>query len=88
MMAYGRGWRRGLVSLVAVIVLILGCIVGFEVTVGILNNKVIQALGPVSEIKEKDHVCSLPSCYISMLERGSKNFWIYGYALLQPSYMN
>jgi hypothetical protein len=78
MMADGRGWRWGLVSLVAVVLLILGCIVGFEVAVGILKDKVIQALGPDSEIKEKGRVYFLPPCYISMLERGSKNFWIYG----------
>jgi hypothetical protein len=52
MMADGRGWRWGLVSLVAVIVLILGCIVGFEVAVGVLKNQVIAALGPGSEIKD------------------------------------
>ena len=51
-MADGRGWRWGLVSLVAVIVLVLGCIVGFEMAVGVLKNKVIQALGPDSEIKD------------------------------------
>jgi len=44
-MADGRGWRWGLVSLVAVVVLILGCIVGFEMAVGVLKNKVIRPWG-------------------------------------------
>jgi uncharacterized protein involved in outer membrane biogenesis len=52
MMADGRGWRWGLVSLVALVVLILGCIVGFHVAAGVLKNKVIAALGPDSEIKD------------------------------------
>jgi hypothetical protein len=52
MMADGRGWRWGLVSLVAVVVLILGCIVGFHVAAGVLKHKVIAALGPDSEIKD------------------------------------
>ncbi len=50
-MAAGRGKRWGLIALVVLAVLIVGGIVGFRVAVGILKNKVAEALGPGSEIQ-------------------------------------
>jgi uncharacterized protein involved in outer membrane biogenesis len=51
-MAAGKGKRWGLIALVVLIVLIAGGIVGFRVAVGVLKGKVVEALGPDSEIKD------------------------------------
>ena len=40
----------GLIALAVLIVLIVGCLVGFGVGVGILKEKMVEALGPDSEI--------------------------------------
>jgi len=42
----------GLIPLVVLLVLIVGGIVGFRVGIGILKGKVVEALGPDSEITE------------------------------------
>ncbi len=49
-MAAGRGKRWGLIALVVLAILIVGGIVGFRVAVGVLKGKVVEALGPDSEI--------------------------------------
>jgi len=49
-MAAGKGKRWGLIALVVLVVLIAGGIVGFRVAVGVLKGKVVEALGPDSEI--------------------------------------
>ena len=49
-MAAGKGKRWGLIALVVLVVLIAGGIVGFRVAVGILKGKVVEALGPDSEV--------------------------------------
>jgi hypothetical protein len=51
-MGTGRGKRWGLVALVVLLILIVGGILGFRMAVGILKGKVVEALGPDSEIKE------------------------------------
>ena len=51
-MAAGRGKRWGLIALVVLVILMVGGIVGFRVAVGILKGKVVEALGPDSEIKD------------------------------------
>lgn len=51
-MAAGMGRMWGPIALGVLVVLIVGGIVGFRVAVGILKGKVIEALGPDSEIKE------------------------------------
>jgi hypothetical protein len=51
-MAAGKGKRWGLIALVVLAVLIAGGIVGFRVAVGVLKGKVVEALGPDSEIKD------------------------------------
>ena len=51
-MAAGRGKRWGLIALVVVVVLIAGGIVGFRVALGVLRHKVLEALGPDSEIRD------------------------------------
>ena len=42
--------KCGLIALVVLVVLIVGGIVGFRVGIGILRGKVVEALGPDSEI--------------------------------------
>jgi len=49
-MAAGKGKRWGLIALAVLVVLIAGGIVGFRVAVGVLKGKVVEALGPDSEI--------------------------------------
>jgi len=49
-MAAGRGKRWGLIALRVLLVLIAGGILGFRVAVGVLKGKVVEALGPDSEI--------------------------------------
>jgi len=51
-MVAGRGKRRGLIGLVALVVLIAGGVGGFRVAVGMLKSKVEEALGRDSEIKD------------------------------------
>lgn len=49
-MAAGKRKRWGLIALVGLVVLLAGGIVGFRVAVGVLKGKVVEALGPDSEI--------------------------------------
>jgi len=49
-MASGRVRKWGLIALIVLLVLIVGGIVGFRVGIGILRGKVVEALGPDSEI--------------------------------------
>jgi hypothetical protein len=49
-MAARKGKRWGLIALAVLAVLIAGGIVGFRVAVGVLKGKVVEALGPDSEI--------------------------------------
>jgi hypothetical protein len=49
-MAAGKGKRWALIALVVLVVLIAGGIVGFRVAVGVPKGKVVEALGPDSEI--------------------------------------
>ncbi len=51
-MAAGKGKRWALIALVVLAVLIAGGIVGFRVAVGALKGKVVEALGPESEIRD------------------------------------
>ena len=51
-MASTKAKKWGLIILAAALVLILGAIVGFQAAVGLLKGKVVEALGPDSEIKE------------------------------------
>lgn len=51
-MASERVRKWGLIALVVFLVLIVGGIVGFRVGIDILKGKVIEALGPDSEIRE------------------------------------
>ena len=51
-MAAGKGKRWALIALGVLAVLIVGGIVGFRVAVGVLKGKVVEALGPESEIKD------------------------------------
>jgi hypothetical protein len=51
-MGAGRGKRWGLIALVVLLILIVGGILGFRMAVGMLKGKVVEALGPDSEIKE------------------------------------
>lgn len=51
-MASGRVRKWGLIALVVFLVLIVGGIVGFWVGIEILKGKVVEALGPDSEIRE------------------------------------
>ena len=49
-MAWGRARTWGVIAFVAAVLLIGGGVVGFRITVGILRDKVVKALGPGSEI--------------------------------------
>ena len=51
-MASGKAKKLGLIALVALVVLIVGAVVGFRIAVGILRDRVATALGPDSEIRE------------------------------------
>jgi hypothetical protein len=44
-----RKW--GVVALIAVLVLVAGGIVSFWMAVGIIKGKIVEALGPESEVK-------------------------------------
>lgn len=49
-MTSGSVRKWGLIVLVVLLVLIVGCLVGFRVGIGILKEKMVEALGPDSEI--------------------------------------
>jgi hypothetical protein len=49
-MTVGKRERWGLIALAVLVVLIAGGILGFRVAVGVLKGKVVEALGPDSEI--------------------------------------
>jgi len=49
-MAWGRARTWGIVAFVTAVLVIGGGVVGFRITVGILRDKVVKALGPGSEI--------------------------------------
>ena len=51
-MPAGMGKRWGVIALAVFVVLILGGIAGFRVAVGALKGKVVEALGPDSEIRD------------------------------------
>ena len=51
-MASSNARKWGIIALVAVLVLVAGGIVGFRMAVGIIKGKVLEALGPESEIKD------------------------------------
>lgn len=51
-MASTKAKKWGLIILAAILVLIVGAIVGFQAAVGLLKGKVVEALGPDSEVKE------------------------------------
>jgi hypothetical protein len=50
-MVAGKGKLWGLIALVVLVVLIAGGIVGLRVSVGVLKGKVVEALGPDSEVE-------------------------------------
>jgi hypothetical protein len=49
-MARSKAKRWGIIALVVVLILTVGGIIGFRVAAGILKGKVVEALGPESEI--------------------------------------
>ena len=51
-MASSKAKKWGVIALVVVLVLVVGGIVGFRIAVGIIKGKVVEALGPESEIKD------------------------------------
>lgn len=51
-MADGRAKMWGLIGLVVLVALVVGGALAFRTAVGVLKGKVVQALGPGSEIKE------------------------------------
>jgi len=51
LLADGSGRRWVLIALAALTVLVFGVVVGFRVAVGILKDRVVEALGPGSEVK-------------------------------------
>jgi uncharacterized protein involved in outer membrane biogenesis len=51
-MASSKAKKWGIIALVVVLVLVVGGIVGFRIAVGIIKGKVVEALGPESEIKD------------------------------------
>jgi len=51
-----RTW--GLIALAVSLVLIVGCLVGFRVGIGILKEKMVEALGPDSEMRPD------PGCHL------------------------
>ena len=50
-MASSKAKTWGLIALVMILALIVGGIIGFRIATGILKDKVVQALGPGSEVK-------------------------------------
>jgi uncharacterized protein involved in outer membrane biogenesis len=51
-MASTKTKKWALIILAAIVLLVVGAIVGFQAAVGLLKGKVVEALGPDSEIKE------------------------------------
>ncbi|MEK7220804.1 MAG: DUF748 domain-containing protein [candidate division NC10 bacterium] len=51
-MASTKTKKWGLIILAAIVLLVVGAIVGFQTAVGLLKGKVVEALGPDSEVKE------------------------------------
>jgi len=51
-MVAGKRKRLGLIALVIIVVLIVGVVVGFQAAVRALKGKVVEALGPNSEIRD------------------------------------
>lgn len=51
-MAIGKAKKWGIIGLVVVVVLLVGAVVGFRMAVQMVKGKVLEALGPESEIKE------------------------------------
>lgn len=51
-MATSAAKKWGIILLVFILVLIIGGVIGFQVAIGIIKGKVVEALGPESEIKE------------------------------------
>jgi hypothetical protein len=49
-MTSGSVRKWGLIALAVLLVLIVGCLVGFRVGIGILKEKMVEALGPASEM--------------------------------------
>ena len=51
-MASTKTKKWALIILAAIVLLVVGAIVGFQAAVGLLKGKVVEALGPDSEVKE------------------------------------
>ncbi len=51
-MASTKTKKWGLIILAAIVLLVVGAIVGLQAAVGLLKGKVVEALGPDSEVKE------------------------------------
>lgn len=51
-MAISAAKKWGIILLVLILVLIVGGVIGFQAAIGIIKGKVVEALGPESEIKE------------------------------------
>jgi uncharacterized protein involved in outer membrane biogenesis len=51
-MAGSKAMKWGIVTLAAVLVLVAGGIIGLRIVVGITKGKVVEALGPESEIQD------------------------------------
>ena len=51
-MAISAAKKWGIILLVFILVLIIGGVIGFQVAIGIIKGRVVEALGPESEIKE------------------------------------
>ena len=49
-MTSGSVRKWGLIALTVLLVLIVGCLVGFRVGIGILKEKMVEAVGPDSEM--------------------------------------
>ena len=51
-MASTKTKKWALIILAAIVLLVVGAIVGFQAAVGLLKGKVVEALGPDSELTE------------------------------------
>jgi len=51
-MARSKAKTWGLIALLVILALIVGGIIGFRIAAGILKGKVVEVLGPGSEVKE------------------------------------
>jgi len=51
-MAVSTAKKWGIIVLVVILVLIIGGVIGFQIAIGIIKGKVVEALGPESEIKK------------------------------------